>query len=309
MKTQLLGSTPLVSTRLAYGCMRIGGAKGPDDAKRARAAVACAYEAGYRHFDNADIYGGGVSEKIFGEVLREVSGMRQEVLVATKCGIRKKGDPDPDAPCRYDFSAAYILASCDASLKRLAVETIDLYYLHRPDFLMDPDEVAGAFDRLRLQGKVREFGVSNFSPSQVAALQSRLPMPLAANQVEIHLGRLDPFHDGTLDQCIAEQMTPLAWAPVGRGLYAEGGTVKPDAPDRDRIGTLLALLDEIAKARRTTRTAVSLAWLLKHPSGIVPIVGSANPDHIREAAAADDLDLSREEWYRIMEAARGRQLP
>jgi predicted oxidoreductase len=313
MKTQLLGRSSLVTTRLAYGCMRVAGCWDPaavtaENRRRGREAILAAYEAGYRLFDIADIYCRGVCEEITGEALRQASGMRQAVAIATKCGVRHKGDPDADAPFRYDFSAEHILRSCDGSLKRLGIETIDLYQLHRPDVLMDPDEVAGAFDRLRRQGKVREFGVSNFTPSQVTLLQSRLPMPLVVNQVEISLAHLAPFHDGTLDQCLADRITPLAWSPVARGMLADGGTVRPDHPERAKIEALLAVLDATAQALGAGRTAVTLAWLLRHPSGIVPIVGSADPKHIRQAAKADQVDLSREQWYRIMEAARGQRL-
>jgi predicted oxidoreductase len=314
MKTQRIGRSPLASTRLAYGAMRIAGGWDParvtaEDRRRGREAVVAAFEAGYRLIDTADIYCRGACEEILGEALRQVPEMRRAVLVATKCGVRYKGDPESDSPFRYDFSAAHILRSCEGSLRRLGIETIDIYQLHRPDALMDPDEVAGAFDRLRRQGKVREFGVSNFTPSQVALLQSRLPAPLVANQVEISLARLAPFEDGTLDQCLAERITPLAWAPVARGLLADGGTVRPDHPERQKMEGLLAVLDSTAAALGAGRAVVALAWLLKHPSGIIPIVGSANPGHIRAAAEADAVDLSREQWYRILEAARGQRLP
>src|SRR5215510_3465677 len=192
MKSICLGTSKLVSSRLAYGCWRIADSSGATQATRdtraaGRAAVVAAYEAGYALFDHADIYGGSIPETIFGEVLKEVSGMRERVLIATKCGIRKPGDPSPEAPYRYDFSGDYIRQSCDQLLKRLGVETIDIYQLHRPDFLMDPHEVAGALCVLKDAGKVREFGVSNFKPSQVAALQKACPLPLVVNQVEISL--------------------------------------------------------------------------------------------------------------------------
>jgi predicted oxidoreductase len=314
MKTLRIGKSDLVSTRLAYGCMRIAGGWDPakvsaDDRARGRRAVIAAWEAGYRLFDHADIYCRGVCESIFGEALREAPEMRQGALVATKCGVRFAGDPDPDSPQRYDFAAEHILRSAEASLKRLGIERIDLYQLHRPDYLMDPDEVAAAFEKLRTAGKVRWFGVSNFLPSKVAALASAMATPLVVNQVEIHLGRLDCFNDGTLDQCLAERMTPLAWSPLGRGLFADGGTVDPKHPRRATMEGLLKVLDATAARYGASRTAVSLAWLMKHPAGIIPIVGSANPDHIRAAAKADDLELSREDWYRLLVAARGEKLP
>ncbi len=314
MKTQRIGKSDLVSTRLAYGCMRIAGGWDPakvteSDRAAGRSAVIAAYEAGFRLFDHADIYGRGACESIFGEALRGAPSMRRDVLIATKCGVRFAGDPNPDSPARYDFAAEHIARSVEASLTRLGVERIDIYQLHRPDFLMNPEEVAAAFERLRTAGKVCWFGVSNFWPAKVTALQAACPMPLVVNQVEVHLGRLDPFSDGTIDQCLAEKMTPLAWSPVGRGLFADGGRPPQDHLKREGAEALLRLLDDTAKRHGVTRTAVSLAWLLKHPAGIIPIVGSAKPDHIRAAATADDVDLSREEWYRIFVAARMEKLP
>ena len=235
--------------------------------------------------------------------------MRDRIVVATKCGIRFPGDPNPDSPHRYDFSAEHIFRSCDGSLQRLGVERIDLYQLHRPDLLMYPQEVAGAFERLKGQGKVREFGVSNFSPSFVSALQKACPFPLIVNQVEIHLGRLDCLYDGTLDQCLAESMTPLAWSPLGGGYLAAGGSVEWRNPRRKVLRGLLAVMDEIAARLQVSRTVLALAWLLRHPSRIIPIVGTTDPARIRELAKADDVDLSREDWYRLLVAARGEKLP
>ena len=281
----------------------------PENEKDGRRAVIAAYEAGYTLFDHADIYGRGVSEKIFGDALREVSGMRERIVIATKCGVRNPGDPLPESPHRYDFSAEHILRSCDASLKRLGVEQIDIYQLHRPDLLMDPQEVAGAFTKLREHGKVREFGVSNFAPSFLAALQAHLPMPLIVNQVQIHLGDLGCFYDGTLDQCIAERITPMAWSPLGMGMFGDGGIVDPEHPKREGVIALQNLLDRIAAKYGVSRTVMALAWLLKHPSGIIPIVGSTKPDHVRDAAKADTIDMDREDWYRLLVAARMQPLP
>lgn len=314
MKTTLIGTSPLETTRLAYGCWRLAGTwepkeVTPEKVEQGRKAALAAYEAGFTLFDHADIYCHGVSESIFGRLLKEVSGMRERILIATKCGIRFAGEPNPDSPQRYDFSHQHILGSCEQSLKRLGVETIDLYQLHRPDFLMDPEEVAAAFSKLKQEGKVREFGVSNFLPSQVAALQKACPMPLIVNQVEISLARLACLYDGTLDQCLAENLTPLAWSPLGGGVLGSGYVARPQDTRRARLQPLLVALDEIASERGTTRTVVALAWLLKHPSNIVPIVGSVQPERIREAVQADALELSREEWYRLLVLARGEPLP
>lgn len=305
MQAQTLGRSTLVASRLSYGCMRFRG----DDPEYSFQCVRAACEAGYTLFDHADIYGGGYCETLFGKALRRIPGLREHILIATKCGIRFPGDPSPDSPHRYDFSSEHIIASCEGSLKRLGVETIDLYQLHRPDYLCNPQEIAEAFAQLKDQGKVREFGVSNFRPTLVMALQKACPMPLIVNQVEIHLGRLDCFDDGTLDQCLAESVTPLAWSPLGGGFLGEGGRIESNHPRAEGINTLLRILDETADSHGVSRTVIALAWLLKHPSRIIPIVGSANPDHIRDAAKADTVDLSREEWYRILTSARMKPLP
>ncbi len=191
------------------------------------------------------------------------------------------------------------------------METIDLYQLHRPDYLMDPAAVAGAFDALQSQGKVRFFGVSNFSPSQLTALQSACRQPLVVNQVEIHLGRLDVFSDGTLDQCLAQHVTPLAWSPLGGGLVTPEGNNNYGTPKKPReaVLPLVELLQRTARNYGATPAQVALAWLLKHPSGIVPIVGSVTPERIVEATRADETDLSREDWYRLLVGARGEPLP
>ena len=314
MRTLELGVSPVTSSRLAYGCWRVAGTWNPDEVtaeSRAagRRAILAAYEAGYTLFDNADIYCGGEAERIFGAVLKEVSGMRARVLVVTKCGVRPAGTPRPDSPQRYDFSAEHIIYSCEQSLKRLRVEVIDLLMLHRPDYLADPHEIAKAFIHLQTAGKVRYFGVSNFRTSLVTALQVACPMPLVAHQVEISLANLNAFTDATLDQCLIEKITPQAWSPLAAGLIGGGATRLLPAQRAYRTEQFLPALDQVAKAHGVTRVAIALAWLLKHPAKIQPIVGSTNPDRIREAAKADEIDLSREDWYRLLLAARGEPLP
>ena len=304
----------MTGSRLAYGCWRLAGASesgeaSPERQEHGRQAVIAAYEAGYTLFDHADLYGHGQAETIFGQALREVPEMRVRILIATKCGIRKPGEPAVAAPYRYDSSAAHIVASCEQSLARLGVERIDLYQLHRPDFLGDPAEIARAFSELRAAGKVREFGVSNFLPAQLAALQRACPMRLLVNQVQISLARLDGFHDGTLDQCLAEKITPMAWSPLGGGSLVSHGAIDLRDPDHTRRAQLRDALEAVARAHEVSRTVIALAWLLKHPAGIVPIVGATTPDHIRDAVRADTFELSREEWYRLLEAARGQRLP
>jgi len=297
----------LIASRLAYGCWRLASNKEDPDA--GRRAVIAAYEAGYTLFDNADIYGGGEAEKMLGAALKEIPGMREHAVILTKCGVRHGGHPNPDSPNRWDFSAEHILHSCEQSLKRMGVETIDVYMLHRPDFLADPEEIAMAFELLRTSGKARFFGVSNFRPSLVTALQSACPMPLILHQVEISLAKLDTFTDGTLDQCLAEHITPMAWSPLAAGLIGDGAKRLLKAQQSYRPEKFLADLEAIAKARGVSRTVVAFSWLMRHPSKIIPIVGSINPERIREAATATELELTREEWYRLLNAARGEPLP
>ena len=314
MKTIKLGTSSLTASRLAFGCWRIAGTR--DNLKSAadadaegRAAVVAAYEAGYTLFDGADIYGGGRAEEILGATLKSVPGMRERILITSKCGVRHAGSPNPDAPGRYDFSPDYIVKSCEESLKRLGIETIDLYMLHRPDYLGDPHEIAGAFAQLYDAGKVRFFGVSNFRPSLLNALQAAAPFPLVVNQVEISLAQRAAFDDGTLDQCLEKNITPMAWSPLGAGLLGDGAKRLLPAQQGYKTDDIVKVLDEIAAARGVSRTVIAFAWLLRHPSKIVPIVGTTNPGRIREAVKATDFELSREEWYRLFIAARGEPLP
>ncbi|MBL9139229.1 MAG: aldo/keto reductase [Verrucomicrobiales bacterium] len=313
MQTVTLGRTGLVASRLCYGCWRLAGTWDPGEVtpeRRAngRRAVRAALEAGYTFFDHADIYCQGVCESIFGEVLLESPGLRDRVVIASKCGIRRPGDP-AGAPYRYDFSASYIIASCEQSLRRLGIETLDVYQLHRPDFLMDPEEVAKAFDALRRAGKVREFGVSNFSVSQIIALQRACSMPLVAQQIEISLAHLQPFENGMLDHCLSEGIVPMAWSPIAGGKLGDGARRVLPSQQEYRTEAIVEVLDAIAGERATSRTAVALAWLLRHPSRIVPIVGSIEPQRIQDATRSLDLELTREEWYRLLIAARRDPLP
>jgi predicted oxidoreductase len=314
MQTIPLGVSSLTAGRIGYGCWRVAGTWNPDEVTPAgrdagKRAILAAYEAGYTLFDNANIYCGGEAERILGAVLKDVPGMRERAVIVTKCGIRFAGDPVPGAPARYDFSGEHIVQACEQSLQRLGIETIDVYLLHRPDFLADPEEIARAFDQLRASGKVRYFGVSNFRPTLVTALQAACPMPLVVHQVEISLAKLDAFTDGTLDQCLIERVTPMAWSPLAGGLIGGGASRLLPSQQVYRPERFLPVIDAIARERGATRTTVALAWLLKHPAKIQPIVGTINPDRIREAAQAADLDLTREEWYRLLIAARGEPLP
>jgi predicted oxidoreductase len=202
----------------------------------------------------------------------------------------------------YDSSAAHIIESVEGSLKRLGVDFVDLLMLHRPDFLGDPAEIASAFAQLRATGKVREFGVSNYRPSQFATLQRHCGMRLIVNQVEVSLGALACLEDGTLDQCLAEGITPMAWSPLAKGqLFA--------SPQDERERWLQTEIESLASARKVTPAAIAIAWLLRHPAKMVPIVGSVNPARIREAVQADAVEMTRDEWYTLLKAARGKAIP
>jgi hypothetical protein len=309
MKTQSIGQTSLQSSRLAYGCWRIAthGEVAADYAT-AKAAIFAAVDAGYTLFDHADIYCDGEAERVFGRILHENPALRARMTIATKGGIRFKHRP-AGAPVRYDFSRQHLISQAELSLKQLGVECIDLLHLHRPDYLMDAEEVAGAFTALRQAGKVREFGVSNFSPSQFSLLQSRLSFPLAVNQVEVSLVQLYALHDGTLDQCQQLKVTPLAWSPLGAGLLGAGGKDLLPGQAHYNPARVLPVLDRIAQERGLLREVIALAWLLKHPARMIPIVGSTNPARIKQIAQADQVELTREEWYHLVTVARGAEMP
>ena len=305
MQSITVGNSKLESSRLVYGCMRIAGDGTPDEISKGKRAVHAALDAGYNHFDHADIYGGGLCEEVFGELLKESPGIRDEIIITTKCGIRFAGDPDGAAPGRYDFSAAHITNSVEASLKRLGVERIDLLLLHRPDYLFHPEEVALTFEALKASGAVANFGVSNFSTSQVELLQASLAEPLLVNQLEINLHNIGSLTDGSLDQCLRLGITPQSWGPIG-GIArpAWGNTFTPE--DEQRIRTEIERQCEIYEVEAWI---IALAWLLRHPAGISPIIGSTNPSRIATAVEALDVDYSRADWYRLLEARNGHPVP
>ncbi len=285
--------------------MRISGDGGDDDREKGKQALRAAVEAGYTLFDHADIYGGGACETLFGEVLRESPGLRDKLIVASKCGIRFAGSPGSEDPARYDFSAAYIEQGVEGSLQRLGIEQLDLFMLHRPDYLMHAHEVAAAFDRLQTSGKVAHFGVSNFSPSQVELLDGEVSEPLAINQVEINIHNIQTLEDGTLDQCQRMQITPMAWCPIAGIAYPAWGNTF-SAEDESRIR---AEVDRQCGIYDVEDWVIALAWLLKHPARILPIIGSTSPERIVAAKRALEVDYTREDWYRLLEARNGRPVP
>jgi predicted oxidoreductase len=293
-----LGNSSLQCFPIAYGLWRFAGT----GVREAREKVEAALELGIDLFDHADIYGGeGAAEELFGRVLAEAPALRQRMIVATKGGIV------PGLP--YDSSRSHLAACVELSLKRLRTDVIDLYQIHRPDLLTHPQELAGTLDRLRSTGKVREVGVSNFTPSQVAALQRHLPFALATQQPEFSVWQLAPLRDGVLDQCMESGLTPLAWSPLAGGLL---GLTIPEArrqPEGARLARLLETLDALAAREGVTRTAVALAWLLAHPAGVVPILGTTRLDRMNYALRALRVRLSRSDWYDVLEASHGERLP
>lgn len=314
LHTHLRDTGPLV-----YGCMALGGDwnGGPlteADIAQAHAAVEAALAIGVTLFDHADIYRRGKAEAVFGELLKRDAGLRAKVRLQSKCGIRFGDDT---APGRFDFSADYIERSVDGILQRLGVEHIEILLLHRPDPLMQPAEVARAFGRLKAAGKVGHLGVSNMHAGQMRWLQSALGEPLVANQLEMSLAKLDFIDAGTTfnDPQAAARPGAMAWAGTleyaqqhGVQLQAWGSLAQGRFND-PAASAAAQVVHEIAEAHATTANAVLLAWLLRHPAGIQPVIGSGNAERIRACGDAVKIQLSRDEWYRLYVAARGQALP
>jgi len=286
--------------------------------KRAHEVVDAALSLGINLFDHADIYTMGKSEQVFGQVLKERPGLRERILLQSKCGIRFA---DEGAPGRYDFSREHIEGSVDGILSRLGVEFLDILLLHRPDPLMDPEEVADSFRRLKASGKVRHFGVSNMSAGQLKLLRASCDEPLVVNQLEMGLERIDwletgvlvnqaagahsGFPEGTLEHCRLERIQLQAWGPLAQGLYSGRSLEGQSEPVRNTA----ALVGRLAEAKQTTREAIVLAWLMKHPAAIQPVIGSTDPRRIAACADSVRVQLTREEWFSLYVSSRGTRLP
>jgi len=323
MKTQELGLTSLAVTRIAYGCMEIGGewTDSPltDDIRsKGLRVVEAALDEGINFFDHADIYCRGKSEEVFSQIWQARPGLRDKIFVQSKCGIRFENDPAPGDPQRFDFSAEHIMRSVEGSLKRLQTDYLDVLLLHRPDALVEPEEVAAAFDKLHEQGKVRFFGLSNHNAAQTALLQRYLDQPIVTNQMEfslLHYAMVEegiitnqgepaqPMRgDGTIEYCRLHDITIQAWSPLARG--AATGASK-DA----RHAELTSLVRSMAEEKGVSGEAIALAWILRHPAHIQPVIGTTNLGRIQAACEADDVQLSREEWYALYTAARRERMP
>lgn len=255
---------------------------------------------GVTSFDHADIYGGYSVEALFGEALALAPGLRAQLQLVTKCGIQLVSEARPGTTIKhYDTTARHIIASAEQSLRNLRTDVIDVLLLHRPDPLMDADEVAQAFDTLRTSGKVKQFGVSNFSPAQFALLHSRTP--LVTNQIEWHPLHQAPLHDGTLDQCQQLRVRPMIWSPL-----AGGALFTSEADAAVRVRQVLAMLGADLGVSAET---VAFAWLLRHPARVIPITGSRRLDALRHAVDATRLSLDAQQWTAIHVAATGKNVP
>ncbi|MFC0213047.1 aldo/keto reductase family oxidoreductase [Paenibacillus chartarius] len=311
-------------SRIVLGCMGFGGGWNndpltADDLKKARAGVEAALEAGITMFDHANIYTMGKAEQVFGQVLKESPGLRDRIVLQSKCGIRF--EEGPGRPHRFDFSEEHILSSVDEILTRLGIETLDILLLHRPDPLMEPEEVASAFSKLKQAGKVKGFGVSNMSPAQMRLLRSAWNEPLLVNQLELNLLKLDwvnagvhvnqaaglkdNFADGLLEYCRMEGVQVQSWGPLAKGLF----TGKDVSDQPENVRKTAALVKHMAEERGTSLEAIVLAWLMRHPAGIQPVIGTTNPERIRACAEADHVTLTREEWYDLYITSRGVRMP
>lgn len=292
-------------SQVALGCMRIGNMTD----KEADIYLATAVECGYNYFDHADIYGGGRCEEVFGAALKRNGKLRDKIIIQTKCGIRKG---------MYDFSKEHILSSVEGSLRRLGLDSVDVLLLHRPDLLMEPDEVAEAFDELEKSGKVRHFGVSNHSAPQIELLKTSVRQALSINQMQLSIATASMIssganfnlcnddgvnRDGYLrDYCRLNGITIQPWSPLQHG-FIEGSFSK-----NEKYAELNRTIGELAEKYGITETGMAIAWLLRLPDKMQPVVGSTNIERIKAVAEAADIEITREDWYKIYLAA-GYRLP
>lgn len=305
MKTIKLGSSTLEVPVVAVGCMRINSL----DKNGAERFVQTALELGANFFDHADIYGGGACEEIFADAIHMNSDIRENIILQSKCGIR---------PGMFDFSKEHILNSVDGILKRLKTDYLDVLLLHRPDALVEPEEVAEAFDQLESSGKVRHFGVSNQNPMQIQLLKKAVKQPIVANQLQLSITNATMISSGinvnmenesavnrdgsVLDFCRLHDITIQPWSPFQYGFF-EGVFL-----GNDKFPELNQKIDEIAAKYGVSNTTIAIAWLLRHPANMQPVIGTMNLERLKDCIKASEITLSREEWYEIYRAA-GNILP
>lgn len=305
MRTIKLGSSSLEVPVVAVGCMRINTL----DVKEAEHFVRSAMEIGANFFDHADIYGTGKCEEIFAEAVQMSPQVRENIILQSKCGIRKG---------MFDFSKEHILNSVDGILQRLKTDYLDVLLLHRPDALVEPEEVAEAFDLLESEGKVRHFGVSNQNPNQIELLKKYVKQPLVANQLQMSITNTTMIDSGInvnmeneaainrdgsiLDYCRLHDITIQPWSPFQYGFF-EGVFL-----GSDKFPELNAKIDEIAAKYDVSNTTIAIAWLLRHPAQMQPVTGTMNLERLQDCVKASDVHLTRQEWYDIYRAA-GNVLP
>ncbi|MFD0673172.1 aldo/keto reductase family oxidoreductase [Cohnella sp. GCM10027633] len=308
MRTIKLGTSSLEVPVVAVGCMRINSL----DKQQAEKFVKTSLELGANFFEHADIYGAGKCEEIFADAIQMSPSVRDQVILQSKCGIR----PDKGM---FDFSKEHILNSVDNILKRLKTEYLDVLLLHRPDTLVEPEEVAEAFDKLESSGKVRHFGVSNQNPMQIELLKKSVKQPLVANQLQLSITNATMISQGfnvnmengpavnrdgsVLDYCRLNDITIQPWSPFQYGWF-EG----PFLGNNEKFPALNAKIDEIAAKYGVTNTTIAVAWLLRHPANMQPVIGTMNLERLADCCKAADVRLTREEWYDIFRSA-GNVLP
>lgn len=289
-----LGRDGPVVAPIAWGMWRFAG----QSEAAAQALVEAALDAGITLFDTADIYGFGeqgfgAAEALLGRVFTAAPALRGRMVLATKGGITP--------PMPYDSSPTWLTRAIDDSLHRLQVERVELWQVHRPDILTHPQEVARTLETAHAAGKIGAVGVSNFTPAQIDALAHYLTIPLASNQPEFSPLHLQPMVDGQFDQAMRMGHAILAWSPLGGGRIA--------APINARETAVAAALDRVAAAQGVSRTVAAFSWVMAHPARAIPIIGSQNAARIREAAAATQVRWTRTQWYDVLVAARGENLP
>ena len=310
MKTIQIAGGKLTASEISLGCMRIVGLS----EKEAEVLVQTAFEQGINFFDHADIYAGGKSEELFAQAVHMSPSVREKMYLQTKCGIRRSGETN----VFFDFSKEHILESVEGSLKRLHTDYIDVLLLHRPDALVEPEEVAEAFDILHSSGKVRYFGVSNQKPMQIELLHKYLNQELIINQLQLSVTNATMISNGInvnmengsavdrdgsiLDYCRLKGITVQAWSPFQFGMF-EGVFL-----NNEKFPELNRKIDELAEAKGVPNTAIATAWILRHPAKIQPIVGTTNAARLKDICKASAVELTRQEWYEIYCAA-GNLLP
>jgi predicted oxidoreductase len=302
MPISRISATPesIELSRLIFGTWRLKSRPETGTVEGVARLIALCLEHGVTSFDLADIYGDYQIEELFGQALQGFD--RQSVELITKCGIKLPSAQRPEYGLKiYDSSPAYVRWSVEQSLRKLRTDYLDMILLHRPDFLLDADGVARVAQDLMMEGKIRAFGVSNFTRHQCDLLLSRVPGLISTNQVEAHLLHLDPFLDGVLDHAQEHRYLPMIWSPL-----AGGRIWSKDSP---RGAQLRATLATLAQGYNCSEEAIVLAWLLKHPALPLPVLGSGDPHRMLRMFEADGIELQREDWYRLLTAAWGRNIP